>query len=453
MADWSLLSSALGRVGDSVRYTWDELDALVGGLPASATKHRAWWSGDRTHVNAWRRAGFTVTNLVPGREVTFRRITSQPASGAPSAPRVTAAASPATNATPPTLLLVTCVKEKLPVPAAARDLYVSSLFRKQRDYAERSGLPWFILSAEHGLVAPVEWLAPYERYLPDTPSSFRKAWGTWVVERLALLAGNLHGKTVEIHAGSAYIEALRGPLESKGASLFEPLAGLPMGQRLAWYGNVSARPDQATSTKRDAHEAAVASCERLTDVSAALTTGEFLARGPTGLKTPGLYSWWVDLEGSDDLSAGLGLPLEPGLIYAGLAGATRWPSGRPSTNTLWSRVSGMHLGGRHEFSTFRRTLGSILTEVRQEQAIDESGLTTWMNGHLKVIALPFEDADTLGRLEEEVLARLDPPLNLKGMPQTPIRRRLKELRRPHSQKKASSRDPDATRSANPDLAD
>jgi hypothetical protein len=65
----------------------------------------------------------------------------------------------------------------------------------------------------------------------------------------------------------------------------------------------------------------------------------------------------VDLAGAGDLSAGLGLPLEPGLIYAGLAGATRWPSGRRSTNTLWSRVAGMHLGGRHEFCTFRRSLG------------------------------------------------------------------------------------------------
>src|SRR4051794_18069180 len=54
MADWSLLRSALGRVDESVRYTWKELDDLVGGLPASATKHRAWWSGDRPHVNAWR---------------------------------------------------------------------------------------------------------------------------------------------------------------------------------------------------------------------------------------------------------------------------------------------------------------------------------------------------------------------------------------------------------------
>lgn len=437
MANWSSLRSALDPVEDSVRYSWDELDALVGGLPASATKHRAWWYGDRPHVKAWRLAGFTVTNLVPGREVTFARSRSKPSSAVTSTPPVTTGAPTVAEGATPTLLLVACVKEKLSVPAAARDLYVSPLFRKEREYAERSGLPWFILSAEHGLVAPDEWLAPYERYLPDTPSSFRRAWGMWVVERLTLLTGSLSGRTIEIHAGSTYVDALRGPLATKGASPYEPLAGLGMGQRLAWYGAVSTHTGSGASPTAH-HDSADGFCERLTDKGAALIPGEFLARGPAGLKVPGLYSWWVDAAGADDLSAGLGLPLGPGLIYAGLAGATRWPSGRRSSNTLWSRISGMHLGGRHEFSTFRRTLGSILANARQQQTIDEAGLTTWMNEHLKVIAVPFDDADTLGQLEEDVLSRLDPPLNLQGMPQTPTRRRLKELRRPHARKKNAS---------------
>lgn len=239
MADWSLLRSALGRVDSSITFTWTELDALVGGLPPSATKHRAWWSGDRTHVNAWRSAGFSVANLVPGHEVTFVRSTraAQSQLQAPRSDRTAVEAPP--NPQPPDqsdILLITCVKEKLPNPAAAQDLYVSALFRKERAYAERSGLPWFILSAEHGLVAPTEWLAPYERYLSDTPTSFREAWGAWVVERLELLAGPLRGKVVEVHAGSAYVDAIRRPLAFKRAILVEPLRGLAMGQRLAWYG-------------------------------------------------------------------------------------------------------------------------------------------------------------------------------------------------------------------------
>jgi hypothetical protein len=47
------------------------------------------------------------------------------------------------------------------------------------------------------------------------------------------------------------------------------------------------------------------------------------------------------------------------------------------------------------------------------------------------------DADTLGRLDQQVLGGLDPPLNLQGMPQTPMRRRVKELRRPRARKNVS----------------
>ena len=57
-----------------------------------------------------------------------------------------------------------------------------------------------------------------------------------------------------------------------------------------------------------------------------------------------------------------------------------------------------------------------------------------MTDHLQVIAVPFEDADTLGRLEEDVLSNLDPPLNLKGMDDSRVRRRVKELRKVHARR-------------------
>lgn len=331
------------------------------------------------------------------------------------------------------VLLVTCVKEKLRTPAAARDLYISPLFQREREYAERSGKPWFILSAEHGLVRPDDWLAPYERYLPDTPPSFRKAWGTWVAERLELLLGSIAGLTIEIHAGAAYVDSLRAPLRSKGAELVEPLAGLTLGQRLAWYRGTRPENDQEPSQPSTrAHESAADFCRQLSDQSEAVSPTSFLAGGPAGMKVPGLYSWWVDEPGAADLSRGLGHVVNVGMIYAGLAGATTWPSGSASSNTLWSRIAGMHLGKRHAFSTFRRTLGSILAEAAGAETIDEVELTRWMHAHLEVLPIPFEDADTLGRLEADVLRALDPPLNLMGMERTALRARLTELRRRYS---------------------
>lgn len=66
---------------------------------------------------------------------------------------------------------------------------------------------------------------------------------------------------------------------------------------------------------------------QLRDGSSAISPDEFIAEGKASVDRPGLYSWWVDQVGADDLSRGLGLPLERGLIYAGLAGPPVGPAG------------------------------------------------------------------------------------------------------------------------------
>lgn len=327
----------------------------------------------------------------------------------------------------PDIVLVTCVKTKSAEPSAARDLYRSSLFLKERAYAEQLGVPWFILSAEHGLVAPDEWLAPYERYLPDTPRSFRKVWGQWVVERLKLLAGDLSDRTIEVHASAAYVESLRDPLLRTGAKIVEPLSGLSQGARLAWYD------DQVLdSASVDSLPSVDDLVEQLVDEPSSLPLAHFIERGSEGLRVPGLYSWWADTSGAADLSDGLAHSVTPGLIYAGLAGATKWPSGVASSNTLWSRITSMHLGRRHSASTLRRSLGSVLAARFEWPSIDEAELTAWMLEHLSVIVVPYEDPDTLGHMESSVLARIDPPLNLQGMTTTPLRRELSRLRSVHA---------------------
>ena len=165
-----------------------------------------------------------------------------------------------------------------------------------------------------------------------------------------------------------------------------------------------------------------------------MTVWELLAEAVSALpeRMPGLYSWWVDEQGARLLSAGLGHAVDPGLLYAGLAGATRSRSGRKSANTLRGRIGSMHLGGNHNFSTFRLSLGSILAAARGQDRIDEGQLTAWMHEHLRLIAVPVDDADMLDALETEVLAVLDPPLNLDKRPKTPLREQLTQLRRTYS---------------------
>jgi hypothetical protein len=156
----------------------------------------------------------------------------------------------------------------------------------------------------------------------------------------------------------------------------------------------------------------------------------------TDVGQPGLYSWWVDVTGSEDLAAGLGVNLDPGRIYAGQTGATKWPSGTTGKMTLQSRIWGNHLRGTVHGSTFRLTLAACLRERLELEAIaprrlaaaSERRLSAWLVEHLEVAVHPFPERAVLADLERRVLAFLDPPLNLDGMPSTALRSRLRARR-------------------------
>lgn len=436
MAEWKLLGEYLSQVPTTVTLSWTELDSIVDGLPTSASKFRAWWSGDRSHVNAWKSAGFVVQDLNMGSRVTFVRkglSFSAPIAKKESAPetqQLKNSMGEKVGRIHADIILVSCVKTKRSESAAAKDLYISDLFLKERSYAESTGQPWYILSAEHGLVLPDQKLDPYERYLPKESASYRRTWGLRVIEQLKQISGSLGDKVIEVHAGAVYLEAIQSGLESHGAKVIAAWGGKSFGQILKWYADGARREGEGTTNGpgTDLQDAGKL-VESLLRESEALSPLEFLATRSTGLKVPGLYSWWVDDAGASDLTSGLGYLIRPGLIYAGLAGATHWPSGKRSTNTLWLRIATMHLGKKIQFSTFRLTLGAILANEVGRNEVDEEGLSIWMEAHLRVVAVPFEDADSLGEVETKVLEKLDPPLNLMGMPITEIRTRLKELRR------------------------
>ena len=423
MADWSPLRLKLADVEGRMTIAWSDLDKLVGGLPRSAYVHDAFWKGARS---AWR--GFATEDVRVGESVTFVRRPSE-GEGSEAACQH---ANDRSLSREVNVVLVGCVKRKLDHPAPAQDLYTSALFARERAYAERHGDRWFVLSAMHGLVEPHTVIQPYEQRLSSMNRSQRDEWGERVVRDLQLNLGPLDGKTFEIHAGAAYADSISGRLRSEGADVVEPLRGLAIGERLAWYGTRSREAEQSRSAPTADVTTLLTS---LTDESRQLTPSELLASSPADLRAPGLYSWWVDSAGAGDLTRGLKEEVAPGLIYAGLAGATRSRSGKRSTNTLWGRLTGMHLGSRHEFSTFRLSLGAVLANASGFDEIDEGALTTWMNAHLKVIPVPVQDPDTLDGLETAVLAALDPPLNLQKMPRSSVRSQLSGLRRRYSSRR------------------
>lgn len=174
--------------------------------------------------------------------------------------------------------------------------------------------------------------------------------------------------------------------------------------------------------------------ERLTNVANTEAAATFPINA-AAVEYPGLYSWWADDEALELLGAVFGVRV-PQLIYAGQTGATSTRSRRTRSATLRSRISGNHLNGNVGSSTFRKTITAVLLEslhlrLSGPDCLDRTSNETvsgWMRAHLRVVTAPYEDRDTLAEVEHAALARMDPPLNLMGMPSTPIRRALSELR-------------------------
>lgn len=217
MADWTKLRAALSGVDHSVTYSWDELDQLVGGLPRTASRDRSWWSGDRTHVRTWRTAGFAATQLVLGEQVTFRRKIVR-ASDAPAPVRWSAPPRVATHGAPSMMLLAPSERHQ-GTTAKVHRAFLAGCDDDSLDLMSR--LPWYVVTTERGLVEPEESMPTPALRLADTSSSYRTAWAAWVVERLHLLRGTVDGHVVCVSASQEYVDALRGPLEARGAHVVE----------------------------------------------------------------------------------------------------------------------------------------------------------------------------------------------------------------------------------------
>lgn len=64
------------------------------------------------------------------------------------------------------IALISCVKQKADKPQKARNLYISSLFVKSLEYAEKINVDKiYVLSAKYGLVPIDKVIEPYEKTL------------------------------------------------------------------------------------------------------------------------------------------------------------------------------------------------------------------------------------------------------------------------------------------------
>jgi len=157
-------------------------------------------------------------------------------------PSLTDPMTPSELSTVTTVYLVSCVSAKLAKPASAKDLYISTWFRKARAFVEAQHAPWYILSAEHGLLHPDVRIKPYEKTLKKMSVAERRDWAERVIRQME---DNLPtSDRVVALASTRYRELLMGYLKTRAGIVEIPMEGLAIGKQLHWLGQKT--PSAAT---------------------------------------------------------------------------------------------------------------------------------------------------------------------------------------------------------------
>lgn len=131
--------------------------------------------------------------------------------------------------------LVTAPRQQRGVVCRARDQYdPSPVFRRARDYCERTYDALYILSPTHGLVAAGQVIGPEQAPFQALDAEERMRWARGVAERLRMLCErSAEPPTFYLYAGLRVAGVLLRaapfiPIE-------RPLSGLTLGQQLRWY--------------------------------------------------------------------------------------------------------------------------------------------------------------------------------------------------------------------------
>ena len=126
------------------------------------------------------------------------------------------------------IVLISCVAKKLNYKAKAKDLYISTLFKKSLAYAYLlKPDKIFILSAKYGLIDSDEEIFPYNETLNKKSSYEIKIWADKVLQKLREKA-NLDEDEFIFLAGNNYRKYLITNIKNYKV----PLEGLPIGKQL-----------------------------------------------------------------------------------------------------------------------------------------------------------------------------------------------------------------------------
>lgn len=126
--------------------------------------------------------------------------------------------------------LVQCGAQKKATAAPAKDLYISSLFKKSKSFVESKCDKWFILSAKYGLLLPEQVVEPYNETLKSYSVKERAIWAESVFEDISKHINS--GDKIIFLAGNCYGQFLIPKLQAMGIQIEVPMKGLRIGEQL-----------------------------------------------------------------------------------------------------------------------------------------------------------------------------------------------------------------------------
>jgi hypothetical protein len=139
------------------------------------------------------------------------------------------------------IVVVACGASKLDVAAPAKDLYTGRHFRLCRQYAERYGDTWCILSAKHLLLHPDQVVEPYNERMPTGTRQINQPGGKHyraaMLLGLRLQASRHPGLLFEVLAGHDYLPVFTTwghRMFLRGHAFRYPLAGMGIGHQDQW---------------------------------------------------------------------------------------------------------------------------------------------------------------------------------------------------------------------------
>ena len=128
------------------------------------------------------------------------------------------------------IVLISCVSKKLPYKAKAKDLYISTLFKLNYQYAKSLNPDKiFILSAKYGLLNPEQEIEPYNETLNTKSTQEIKNWAQEILLDLKKQTDLMIDEFIFL-AGTKYRKFLISHIKNYKV----PMEGLTIGRQLSF---------------------------------------------------------------------------------------------------------------------------------------------------------------------------------------------------------------------------